>query len=171
MSRSIPPESVAAAANGSAAAISRVVGGVNPLVVHRCRAEFGAEHRHRADAIATRIVNDVIAALPRYASQPEKFLPFVIKTTSKRIDRERAKSDVNRAGRSPMETLIEGLPARQRDVLILRVLGGLSADETAVALGRTANVVRIDQHRAMKRLRTLIAAPDPAGSRDARQHA
>jgi RNA polymerase sigma-70 factor (ECF subfamily) len=53
--------------------------------------------------------------------------------------------------------LMERLPGRQRELLILRVAVGLSADETAQSLGMTAGAVRVSQHRALNRLRELMA--------------
>jgi RNA polymerase sigma-70 factor (ECF subfamily) len=53
--------------------------------------------------------------------------------------------------------LMQRLPAQQREILILRVAVGLSADETAAALGMSAGAVRVAQHRALGKLRTLVA--------------
>jgi RNA polymerase sigma-70 factor, ECF subfamily len=49
--------------------------------------------------------------------------------------------------------LLASLPASQRDVLMLRIIVGLSCAETAEALALTAGSVRVIQHRAMKALR------------------
>jgi RNA polymerase sigma-70 factor, ECF subfamily len=47
---------------------------------------------------------------------------------------------------------IRGLPAAQAEVVLLRVLGGFSAEEVAALTGRTAGSVRVIQHRALRRL-------------------
>ena len=47
--------------------------------------------------------------------------------------------------------LLELLPPRQREVVLLRVAVGLSAEETAEAVGCTPGAVRVAQHRALKR--------------------
>lgn len=53
------------------------------------------------------------------------------------------------AGRQ-MRELLELLPEKQREVLVLRLVVGLSADETAAAVvGSTAGAVRVAQHRAL----------------------
>jgi len=39
-------------------------------------------------------------------------------------------------------------------LLVLRVLTGLSAEETGAALGMSAGAVRVAQHRALARLRS-----------------
>jgi RNA polymerase sigma-70 factor (ECF subfamily) len=51
--------------------------------------------------------------------------------------------------------LLDRLPAHQRELLILRVAVGLSAEETGSALGMTPGAVRVAQHRALSRLRVL----------------
>ena len=47
---------------------------------------------------------------------------------------------------------------KQREILILRVVVGLSAEETAEAVGSTAGAVRVAQHRALSRLKSEITA-------------
>jgi RNA polymerase sigma-70 factor, ECF subfamily len=55
-----------------------------------------------------------------------------------------------------MAKLLHNLPERQREVLILRVVVGMSAEETAEAVGSTPGAVRVAQHRALSRLRNLL---------------
>ena len=57
-----------------------------------------------------------------------------------------------------MNGLLDNLPDAQQEILRLRVGVGLSADETAEALGMTAGAVRVAQHRALAKLRVLLAA-------------
>lgn len=59
---------------------------------------------------------------------------------------------------SRMSELLEILPAKQREILILRVVVGLSAEETAAAVGATPGAVRVAQHRALARLKSEIVA-------------
>jgi RNA polymerase sigma-70 factor (ECF subfamily) len=54
---------------------------------------------------------------------------------------------------SEMGKLLETLPEKQREILVLRVVVGLSAEETAEAVGSTPGAVRVAQHRALARLR------------------
>jgi RNA polymerase sigma-70 factor (ECF subfamily) len=49
--------------------------------------------------------------------------------------------------------LCEQLPPDQRDVLLLRMAGGLTLEETATALGKTVGAVKALQHRAVEALR------------------
>lgn len=55
-----------------------------------------------------------------------------------------------------MTDLMRVLPDRQREIVVLRVIIGLSAEETAEALGLTAGAVRARQHRALTRLRKVL---------------
>jgi RNA polymerase sigma-70 factor (ECF subfamily) len=56
--------------------------------------------------------------------------------------------------------LLQRLPDRQADVVMLRVIAGLTVDETAKAIGARAGTVRVLQHRALRRLAELLAT-DP----------
>jgi RNA polymerase sigma-70 factor (ECF subfamily) len=49
------------------------------------------------------------------------------------------------------------LPAAQRRLLLLRVVGGLSAEDTGYVLDMSPGAVRVAQHRALLRLRALAA--------------
>ena len=57
-----------------------------------------------------------------------------------------------------MNRLLAILPEKQREILILRVVVGMSAEETAEAVGSTAGAVRVAQHRALARLKSEIMA-------------
>ncbi|MCW2673412.1 MAG: hypothetical protein JWP14_2001 [Frankiales bacterium] len=56
-----------------------------------------------------------------------------------------------------MAALLELLSPNQRDVLVLRIVVGLSVAETADALGLKHGSVHVLQHRALTRLRSLLA--------------
>ncbi|GAB1510956.1 hypothetical protein JCM33774_29980 [Actinophytocola sp. KF-1] len=50
--------------------------------------------------------------------------------------------------------LLSVLPDKQWDIVLLRALVGLSAEETVEPLGSTPGAVRVAQHRALAKLRT-----------------
>ncbi len=52
--------------------------------------------------------------------------------------------------------LLARLPVHQRELLVLRVLSGMTAEETGHALGMSAGAVRVAQHRALARLRAMV---------------
>ena len=56
-----------------------------------------------------------------------------------------------------MAALLELLAPNQRDVLVLRIVVGLSVAETADALGLKHGSVHVLQHRALTKLRALLA--------------
>lgn len=57
-----------------------------------------------------------------------------------------------------MTQLLDTLPEKQREILRLRIVVGLSAEETAEAVGSTPGAVRVAQHRALGRLRGVLAS-------------
>ena len=60
---------------------------------------------------------------------------------------------------------IKRLPRAQAEVILLRVLGGYSAEEVAELTGRSPGAVRVIQHRALRRLaRELADEPGPEGA-------
>ncbi len=52
-----------------------------------------------------------------------------------------------------VRSLVDGLPQRQRDVVLLRVFEELSVDETAHVLGCRPGTVKATLHKAMRKLR------------------
>lgn len=57
-----------------------------------------------------------------------------------------------------MASLLDTLPERQREILVLRLVVGMSAEETAAAVGGTAGAVRVAQHRGLTKLKEALAA-------------
>jgi len=53
----------------------------------------------------------------------------------------------------PVEALLATLSEDQQNVILLRVLAGLTAAETAAAIGKNEGAVRVLQHRALESLR------------------
>ncbi|HVT64418.1 MAG TPA: sigma-70 family RNA polymerase sigma factor [Mycobacteriales bacterium] len=62
-----------------------------------------------------------------------------------------------------MDRLLRMLPTTQREVLLLRTVVGLTAKETAAALGLTPGSVHVLQHRAVTRLRGLYLEASQLG--------
>jgi RNA polymerase sigma-70 factor (ECF subfamily) len=52
--------------------------------------------------------------------------------------------------------VVAALPADQAEVILLRVLADLDVAEVAQVMGRTANWVRVTQHRALRRLASRL---------------
>ena len=175
----VPDELVAAAMAGDRQAVGRVLTIIRPLVVRYCRARLGAPDRSSASAddVAQEVCLAVLTALPGYRVQGKPFLAFVYGIAAhKVIDAHRASArnrsepvadmpDAMEVGDGPeqralrlelsgeMGRLLDQLPDKQREILVLRVVVGLSAEETAEAVGSTPGAVRVAQHRALARLR------------------
>lgn len=175
---------VAAAVVGDRDALREVLETIRPLVVRYCRARVGAGERsgQSADDVAQEVCLATITALPRYRDQGRPFLAFVYGIAAHKV------ADAHRAGArnrayatesvpemaapdtgpeqraidadasARMNRLLQVLPDKQREILILRVVVGLSAEETAAAVGSTPGAVRVAQHRALARLRSEIVA-------------
>ncbi|MFC7617507.1 RNA polymerase sigma factor ShbA [Actinokineospora soli] len=179
-------ELVEASMGGDKIALGTLFAWIHPAIVRYCRARIGRTGSafSSADDVAQEIMLAVLGALPRYADARESFLPFVYGIAAhkvadfyRRSGRDRSDPvadipDVADGGPGPEATtlrgemrarlagLLDGLAPRQREILVLRLVVGLSAQETAVAIGLTATAVRVAQHRALTRLRGSLTAAD-----------
>ena len=61
-------------------------------------------------------------------------------------------------GLHDVEAILSALPANQRDVLTLRVIGDLTIDEVAGVIGKRRGAVKALQRRALANVRELMAA-------------
>ena len=62
--------------------------------------------------------------------------------------------------RLELARLLDGLPRRQREVLVLRYLADRSEADTARALGTSVGTVKRHAHRGLASLRTSLEAAD-----------
>ena len=174
---------VAQAVAGSRDALREVVEIIRPVVVRYVRARIGSAERSglSADDVAQEVCLAAIQALPRYQDQGRPFLAFVYGIASHKVaDAHRAaarnrseptdvvpeRSSVEAGpeqmalqsdSAARMNRLLAVLPEKQREILTLRIVVGLSAEETAEAVGSTPGAVRVSQHRALARLKSEIA--------------
>ncbi|KHL18520.1 RNA polymerase sigma-70 factor (ECF subfamily) [Mumia flava] len=145
-----------------------------------CRARlagYGAS-RQLAEDVAQEICIAVLEALPRYRHQGVPFEAFVYAIGSRKVaDAQRThhrmpvvlfdevpetdsvpspEHDVlERLEVEDVMSLLDSLPTRLREVLVMRVALGLPATQVGLTLGMSAGAVRIAQHRALQRLREL----------------
>jgi RNA polymerase sigma-70 factor, ECF subfamily len=172
------------AVGGERPALDAMLARVHPLVVRFCRARLANGHRSlsTADDVAQEVCMAVMNALPTYRRDARPFLAFVYGIAAhKVVDAHRAaarspvhpmadvpevpatepdpeQSAVEASVAATVTDMLSSLPTQQREILTLRVAVGLSAEETAVALGMTAGAVRVAQHRALAKLRKVIEA-------------
>jgi RNA polymerase sigma-70 factor (ECF subfamily) len=176
---------VAAAVAGDARARDDLLAEIHPLVLRYCRGRLGRQETviGSADDVAQEICLAVVNALGSYTLKGLSFRAFVygiaahkVTDAFRAIGRNRTEPmaelpDTPVAHDDPEQMALAGelaqrlggllhrLTPRQREVLILRVAVGMSAEETAAAVGSTPGAVRVTQHRALNRLRGVIA-PD-----------
>jgi RNA polymerase sigma-70 factor (ECF subfamily) len=173
----------ARAAQDDAQAMAELLGRIRPMVVRYCRARLGRAGGGlytTADDVAQEVCLAVMNALPRYRDMGRPFSAFVFGIASHKVnDAHRGASrdlsqpveivpEVADVGRGPesqalaaddarqLHALLETLPEAHRDVLVLRVAVGLSAEETGSVLGMSPGAVRVTQHRALARLRSRV---------------
>ncbi|MBU3062577.1 RNA polymerase sigma factor ShbA [Nocardia sp. NEAU-G5] len=172
---------LAGAVRGERTAIARVLAEIRPQIVHYCRARVNhiSGSTVSADDVAQEVCIAVLRALPRYRDEGRPFMAFVYGIAAHKVAdayRSAARNRIipveavpdlpcddtgpeQRALQSEaarrMSDLLGALPPKQREILILRVAVGLSAAETAAAVGGTAGSIRVAQHRAMTKLRAL----------------
>ncbi|OZM70140.1 RNA polymerase subunit sigma [Amycolatopsis antarctica] len=174
---------VRAASTGDRAAVATLLAAISPTVTRYCRARLGGRDLSyvSADDVAQEACLAVLTALPAYQDRGGSFLYLVHAITSnkiadafRKVSRDRSdpvpeppeavrpgtenapeRSALDGDLRSRLEGLLAHLPQVQQEILVLRVIVGLSANETAEAVGMTPGNVRTTQHRALARLRGL----------------
>ena len=171
---------VAAVVDGDRAALNSMLTLLRPVVLRYCRGRVAGTDPHSAEDVAQEVLLGVLKALPTYVDQGKPFLAFVYGIAAhKCVDAVRRRSRdapvaevepdmtiadpargpedlaMDGARRELVHRLLDVLPPRQREILVLRTVVGLSAEETAVAVGSTPGAVRVAQHRALARLRPL----------------
>lgn len=177
-------ELVEAALAGDRGALDRLIQDIHPMIVRYCRSRVNGRQRTVAgvDDVAQDVCLAVVAALPKYRRSETPFLGFVYGIAAHKVaDAHRASARVRsipvpeipdapdgaespeqRAMRTATSAqigeVLATLPEQQQEILRLRVVVGLSAEQTAVALSMSAGAVRVAQHRALGRLRSLLTA-------------
>ncbi|MFJ8912420.1 sigma-70 family RNA polymerase sigma factor [Amycolatopsis sp. NPDC102389] len=175
---------VRAAVAGDPDAIRDLTRFLSPHVFRYCASRIGAAGTGACDAqdCAQEVLQAVLIALPRYRYRPDRFLAFVLGIAGHKVadlHRRRSREPVasvaeigdgltSWARRDPDEierlehrlqagVLLARLPMPHREVIALRFVFGLSAEETAERLGLpSAGAVRAAQFRALARLRVLL---------------
>ncbi|WP_412544458.1 RNA polymerase sigma factor ShbA [Longispora sp. K20-0274] len=175
----------ARAAAGDPAALADLLAELRPLILRYCRARLGRVGGGfvTADDVAQEVCLAVMHALPRYRDQGRPFVAFVFGIAGHKVSdahraarRALAFAPVESVPERPdpdaspetqavaadlsrqLNGLLEELTPVQREIVLLRVAVGFSAEETGAVLGMTAGAVRVAQHRALGRLRTMAEA-------------
>ena len=186
--RTMIDQLVAGAVTGDTRARDDLLALIHPLVLKYCRARLGRQESlmGSADDVAQDVCMAVVSALPNYQLKGLSFRAFVYGIAAHKVtDAFRA---IGRNRAEPVAELPDGpvtadgpehrllaaeqsarlgkllgqLTARQREVLVLRLAVGLSAEETAQAVRSTPGAVRVTQHRALGRLRKILLGESAA---------
>lgn len=171
-----------AARDGDQDATEELIGLLRPMILRYCRARLGriVGGYHTADDVAQEACVGVLKALPRYQDMGKPFAAFAIRIAANKVadaqrrafsvgiplddltDRpddqdgpEEQAVRVDEAARA--HALLDKLPELHREIVLLRVVVGLSAKETGQIFDLTASAVRLIQHRALIRVRGMAA--------------
>ncbi len=170
------------AVGGDRSASEDLLGAVHTMAHRYCRSRLsrypGAEDA--ADDVAQEVCIAVLSALPRYRDEGKPFEAFVYKVAAHKVaDAQRStyrrpqprgelpdeidltdgpeQLAVRSADVRQARELLGVLPETLRELMVLRVGVGLSAEATGRALGMSPGAVRVAQHRAMQKLRAMVA--------------
>jgi len=172
-------EVLGAAREGSRAALAALYEDLQPNVLAYLRARA----RSDADDLASEVWVSVASGLRRFRGDESGFRGWVFTIARRRlIDDHRRRvrratdpaphevfaavpADVDperdvltRLDYEAAVAVLSTLPTDQEDVVLLRVVAGLSVEEVGHALGKRPGTVRVLQHRALRRLAEALAA-------------
>lgn len=177
---SLVPRAVA----GDKKALQQVIRIIHPRVVRYARARIHGTRIPTAEDVAQEICLAVATSIHRYTDTGKPFMAFVYGIASNKVaDAHRSlardkmsptddipetefsgltpeEATVTVEGSNEVRALLDSLSEKARDIVILRVFVGLSAEETAEALGSTPGAVRVAQHRALAKLREQLEGGD-----------
>ncbi|MBO0892633.1 MAG: RNA polymerase sigma factor ShbA [Acidothermales bacterium] len=177
------------AVDGDPRATEELLGRLRPLVLRYCRARLGrvGGSFDQADDVAQEVCVAVLAALPRYRDEGKPFTALVFGIAARKVvDHHRAAAraacptddlpervdgapgpeelTLRDADADTARELLDQLPENLRHLLLLRVAAGLTAEETGQTLEMSPGAVRVAQHRALSRLRSLVAEASDDGN-------
>jgi RNA polymerase sigma-70 factor, ECF subfamily len=177
-----------AAQAGSRGAVEELLERVRVIAHRYCLARLAGYPggAHLVDDVAQDICLAILGALPRYRDRGRPFEAFVHGVASRKVadarralarhplpvadlpeDADDAPTPEDRAvAVSEAESaahLLGSLPKNLREVMLLRVGSGLTAEETGAALGMSAGAVRVAQHRALVKMRAMAGNGSPSG--------
>jgi RNA polymerase sigma-70 factor (ECF subfamily) len=164
---------LAAAQEGADWAVAVLYRSLQPQVLRFLRARA----RQDAEDIASQAWLEVARALPRFSGEEDDFRALVFTIARRLADHRRAarRRPVDLVGAEILTGITDGaapdeevlaslagdaaarrvaelLSPDQAEVVLLRVVAGLSVEEVAALLGKRPATVRVLQHRALRRL-------------------
>jgi RNA polymerase sigma-70 factor (ECF subfamily) len=183
MTTAIDHDLVRRAARRDPAATETLLGELRPGLVRYCRGRLGriGGAYTTADDVAQEVCIALLKALPQYRDQGRPFAAFVYGIAAHKVAdahraamRNAAVTPVDSFATEPddadpgpeqravstdlarrLSALLARLPDTHREIVLLRVAAGLSAEDVGVIVGMSAAAVRVTQSRALAKLRTL----------------
>ncbi|UOZ05680.1 helix-turn-helix domain-containing protein [Amycolatopsis sp. WQ 127309] len=172
---------VQSAVEGAPEAVERVLQTVRPLVMRYCRARIGQHDGTfvAADDLAQDICLAVLVDLPSASGRYQDLLRLVYGIAARQVGSAKATmapcsrirmpawNRLPGTRRCPSEHASDGsqvwrmlavLSASEREVVVLRVIVGLTVTDTCEVLGQNPGWVRFKQAHALATLRRLLAA-------------
>ena len=175
-------ELVPLAVDGDRRSLQRILAIIHPMVLRYARARVGGGRTPTPEDIAQEICLAVATSIGRYVDKGRPFMAFVYGIAFNKVadahrsmarDRSHPTDEVpdtltetgtpeeyalEADGSNRVRELLDSLNEKARDIVILRVFVGLSAEETAEIVGSTPGAVRVAQHRALSTLRKNLGA-------------
>jgi RNA polymerase sigma-70 factor, ECF subfamily len=158
---------------GSRSALSALYEDLQPNVL----AYLMVRNRSEAQDLASEVWVNVAAGLARFQGDESGFRGWVFTIARRRLIDARRRTSRHATDPVPRElltdlasevdpegevvarleyeealTVLAALPKDQEDVVLLRVVAGLTVEEVGQALGKRPGTVRVLQHRALKRM-------------------
>ena len=168
------------AQQGDQRALQEVIKIVHPMVLRYARARISGGRTPTAEDVAQEVCLALATSVNKYQDKGKPFMAFVYGIAFNKVtDAHRALSrdksspieevpDQEFSGVTPEDAamvevgsnrvrdLLDLLSEKAREIVILRVFVGLSAEETAEITGSTAGAVRVAQHRALATMRKSV---------------
>ncbi len=168
------------AQNGDQRALKEIIKVVHPTVLRYARARISGGRTPTAEDVAQEVCLAVATSVHKYQDTGKPFMAFVYGIAFNKVtDAHRALSrdkssptddvpDQEFLGSTPEDAamvevgsnrvreLLDLLSEKAREIVVLRIFVGLSAEETAEITGSTAGAVRVAQHRALATMRKAV---------------
>lgn len=172
-----------AAMEGDRAATDRLLAAIQPRVIRYCRARIPSRRGYMtADDVAQEALLAVFRGLPSCRKIGAGFMAYVYGIVSNKVvdyhrkqqreiaiaveeipDRSDADGGPEQAVlqaemRRKVRDLLSTLPEAHQEILVHRVIGGMTSEEVARLIPFTPGAVRVIQHRALEKLRRQFVA-------------
>lgn len=173
-------ELVPQARDGDRRAMGAIIRIIHPRILRYARARIGGGKSPTPEDVTQEVCLAVTTSIDSFVDKGKPFMAFVYGIAFNKVadahrsmsrDKSNPTDDLPDAadgqftpeeatltldGSNRVRELLDSLSDKARDILILRIFVGLSAEETAAAVDSTPGAVRVAQHRALATLRKQL---------------